>query len=159
MVTLTPNAVQQSLQNNGLAALGLTTVALGTRWADATPGTGDFDSAALTLVIAGTVRAPFLGIRENLFRDASSRLATAAPANATTLALAVGAGNSFPAPVTPGRMLLTLSNSSGSKQEVVECTQRTGDSLTVVRGALGTAKLQFFNFRCPHTIIDFNFIN
>ena len=143
MVTLTPNAVQQSLQNNGLAALGLTTVALGTRWADATPGTGDFDSAALTLVIAGTVRAPFLGIRENLFPDASSTLATAAPANATTLVLAVGAGNSFPAPVTPGRMLLTLSNSSGSKQEVVECTQRTGDSLTVVRGALGTAKQAF----------------
>lgn len=143
MATLTPNAVQQSLQNNGLAALGLTTVALGTRWADVTPGAGDFDSAALTLGIAGTVRAPFLGIRENLFRDASSTLATAAPANTTTLALAVGTGNSFPTPEMPGRMLLTLSNSSGSKQEVVECTQRTGDNLTVVRGALGTAKQAF----------------
>ncbi|VVP24893.1 hypothetical protein PS862_04049 [Pseudomonas fluorescens] len=143
MATLTPNAVQQSLQNNGLAALGLTTVALGTRWADVTPGSGDFDSIALTLAIAGTVRAPFLGIRENLFRDASSTLATAAPANATTLALAVGTGSSFPAPVTPGRILLTLSDSSGSKQEVVECTQLIGDSLTVVRGALGTAKQAF----------------
>lgn len=143
MVTLTPNAVQQSLQNNGLAALGLTTVALGTRWADATPGSSGFDGAALTLAIAGTVRAPFLGIRENLFRDASSTLAEAAPASATTLALAAGSGNSFPAPVAPGRVLLTLSNSAGSKQEVVECTQRSGDSLTVVRGALGTAKQAF----------------
>ena len=143
MATLTPNAVQQSLQNNGLAALGLTTVALGTRWADATPGAGDFDSAALTLAIAGTVRAPFLGIRENLFPDAASTLATAAPASATTLVLATGSGSNFPAPVALGRMLLTLSNSSGSKQEAVECTQRSGDSLTVVRGALGTAKQSF----------------
>ncbi|MDB5964088.1 MAG: hypothetical protein JWQ72_588 [Polaromonas sp.] len=143
MATLTPNAVQQSLQNNGLAALGLTTVALGTRWADATPTAGDFDSAALTLAIAGTVRAPFMGIRENLFRDADSTLASAVAANDTTLALAAGSGNDFPAPVAPGRVLITLSNSSGSKQEVVECTQRSSDSLTVVRGALGTAKQSF----------------
>ncbi len=143
MATLTPNAVQQSLQNNGLAALGLTTVALGTRWADTTPGAGDFNSAALTLNFASTVRAPFLGIRENLFRDAASTLASAATASVTTLALAAGTGNNFPAPVPPGRMLLTLSNSSGSKQEVVECTQRSGDSLTIVRGALGTAKQAF----------------
>ena len=47
MATLTPNAVQQSLLNNGLAALGLTTVAFGTRWADATPGAGDAADRAL----------------------------------------------------------------------------------------------------------------
>ena len=143
MATLTPNAVQQSLQNNGLAALGLTTVALGTRWADATPAATDFNSTALTLSIAGTVRAPFLGIRQNLYRDASSVLASAAGATATTLALAPATGNNFPAPVSPGRVLITLSNSSGSKVEVVECTQRTGDTLTVERGALGSAKQAF----------------
>ena len=143
IATLTPNAVQQSLQNNGLAALGLTTVALGTRWADVTPNAGDFDSAALTLSIAGTVRAPFLGIRENVFRDASSTLASAVNADATTIALVAGTGNNFPSPVSPGRVLLMLSNSSGSKLEVVECTNRTGDNLTVVRGALGTTKQTF----------------
>lgn len=143
MPVLTPNAVQQSLQNNGLAALGFTSVALGTRWADATPTAGDFDAAALTLNIAGTVRAPFTGIRENLFRDASSTLASAVGANDTSLALESGTGSDFPSPVSPGRVRLTLSNSSGSKVEIVECTARSGDTLTVVRGAVGSAKQAF----------------
>jgi hypothetical protein len=145
ITTLTPNAVQQSLQNNGLAALGLTTVAFGARWADATPGAGDYNSSALTLNIAGLVRAPFLGIRENAFTAASSTLAADLQGldTATTVTLATGTGNSFPAPTGGGRVLLTLSNSSGSKQEVVECTNRSGDTLTVVRGALGTAKQPF----------------
>ena len=71
IATLTPAAVQQSLQNNGLAALGLTTVALTTRWADATPAANAYDSSALTLNV-GQVRAPFLGIRENAYTDAAS---------------------------------------------------------------------------------------
>src|SRR5687768_14442422 len=149
MPVLTPNAVQQSLQNNGLAALGFTTVALGTRWADATPATTDFDAAALTLTIAGTVRAPFTGIRENLFRDATSTLAAAVGATDTSLVLEPGTGTGFPSPVSPpspapqGRVRVTLSNSSGSKVEVVECTARSGDTLTVVRGAMGSAKQAF----------------
>src|SRR3954454_22016309 len=94
ITTLTTNAVQQSLQNNGLAALGLTTVALGTRWADATPAAGDYNANALTLNIAGLVRAPFLGIRENAFSDAASTLAADLPGidTATTVALAPGTG-------------------------------------------------------------------
>ena len=149
MPVLTPNAVQQSLQNNGLAALGFTTVALGTRWADATPASGDFDAAALTLSIAGTVRAPFTGIRENLFRDATSTLATGVAAADTSLVLETGSGSGFPSPVSPplpapqGRVRLTLSNASGSNVEVVECTARSGDTLTVVRGAMGSAKQAF----------------
>ena len=143
MPVLTPNAVQQSLQNNGLAALGFTTVALGTRWADATPTAGDFDVAALTLNIVGTVRAPFTGIRENLFRDASSTLSTAIGPADTSLALESGTGSDFPSPVSPGRVRLALSNSSGSKVEIVECTARSGDTLTVVRGAMGSAKQSF----------------
>ena len=143
ITTLTPNAVQNSLQNNGLTALGLTTVSLGTRWSDVTPNATDFDSNAMTLTLAGVVRAPFLGIRENVFREASSTLASAVGADATSLGLAPGTGVNFPSPVAPGRILVTLSNSSGSKSEVVECTQRSGDNLTVVRGALGTSKQPF----------------
>jgi hypothetical protein len=145
ITTLTPNEVQQSLQNNGLAALGLTTVALSTRWADVTPGAGDYDSNALTLNIAGLVRAPFLGIRENAFHAASSTLGADLPGldTATTVTVATGTGGNFPAPTAGGRVLITLSNTSGSIQEVVECTARTGDNLTVVRGALGTAKQHF----------------
>src|ERR1041384_4820826 len=105
IATLTPNAVQQSLQNNGLAALGLTTVALGTRWADADPALADYDSAALSLDLAGGVRAPFLGIRENAFTDASSTIAVDLPNTdaATTIVLATGTGASFPAPTGGGR--------------------------------------------------------
>ena len=151
MPVLTPNAVQQSLQTNGLAALGFTSVALGTRWADVTPASGDFDPAALTLNIAGVVRAPFTGIRENLFRDAASTLANPVGATDTSLVLDTGTGGDFPSPVTPvttppsppGRVRLTLSNSSGSKVEVVECTARSGDTLTVIRGAMGSAKQAF----------------
>ena len=149
MPVLTPNAVQQSLQNNGLAALGFTSVALGTRWGDATPASTDFDPAALTLNLAGTVRAPFTGIRENLFRDATSTLATAVAATDSSLALETGTGNDFPSPVSPpspappGRVRLTLSNGSGTKVEIVECTARSGDTLTVIRGAMGSAKQSF----------------
>lgn len=143
ITTLTPNQVQQSLQNNGLAALGLTTVALNTRWADVTPNAGDYNAAQMTLTIAGTVRAPFLGVRENGFREASSTLASDIGANDLSLTLAGGGGANFPSPAPPGRVLLNVTNSSGSKLEVVECTQRNGDTLTVVRGALGTAKQTF----------------
>src|SRR5512143_2704574 len=105
ITTLTPNNVQQSLQNNGLAALGLTTVALNTRWATATPVQADFSDAALTLNIAGQIQAPFLGIRENVFTQASSTLASAVAADVTSIPLAAGTGNAFPSPVAPGRVL------------------------------------------------------
>lgn len=145
ITTLTPNAVQQSLRNNGLAALGLTTVALGSRWSDASPNLGDYDSNALTLNLAVNIRAPFLGIRENAFAPAASTLAAELMGAdiATTLTLASGTGNAFPAPTPGGRVLLTLSNSSGSVQEVVECTGRTGDTLNIVRGAIGTSAQHF----------------
>jgi hypothetical protein len=143
ITTLTPNQVQQSLQNNGLASLGLTTVSLNPRWANATPNVSDYNADQMTLNLAGTIFTPFLGLRENGFRDASSTLANNINANDTAIALTTGSGTNFPSPVPPGRMLLTLTNASGSKLEIVECTQRTGDTLTVVRGALGTAKQTF----------------
>lgn len=143
ITTLTSNQVQQSLQNNGLAALGLTTVSLNRRWANTTPSSGDYQADQMTLAIASPLYAPFLGIRENGFRDASSILASNIGANDTSITLTTGGGTNFPTPVAPGRILLTIANGSGSKLEIVECTQRTGDALTVVRGALGTAKQSF----------------
>lgn len=143
MPVLTPNAVQQSLQSNGLTALGLTTISLSPRWADTTPTATDYDSTALTLTITGDVRAPFLGIRENVFLDATSTLAGNLTASATTLTLAAGTGNAFPTPTGGGRVRLTLINGAGTKYEVVECIARSGDSLTIVRGAMGSAKQAF----------------
>jgi len=143
ITTLTSNQVQQSLQNNGLEALGLTTVSLNRRWANTTPSSGDYQADQMTLAIASPLYAPFLGIRENGFRDASSTLASNIGANDTSITLTTGGGTNFPTPVAPGRILLTITNGSGSKLEIVGCTQRTGDTLTVVRGALGTAKQSF----------------
>jgi hypothetical protein len=65
ITTLTPNAVQQSLQSNGLAALGLTTFSLSPRWGDTTPIAGDYDNNTLTLTITGLMRAPFLALRRS----------------------------------------------------------------------------------------------
>ncbi len=142
ITTLTPAAVQQNLQNNGLGALGLTTVRLSPRWANTTPAGGDYDSAALTLTITGDIRAPFLGIREHAFTPVSSTLANATSENDNTITLAAGTGANFPSP-TGGSVFLVLSNASGSKREVVGCTARTGDSLTVSRGLDGSAKQSF----------------
>lgn len=143
LATLTPNAARQSLLNNGLSALGLTTVSLGTRWCDATPASADYNPNALTLAITGVIRAPFLGVRQNVYQAANSTLAASIGPNDSSLTLSAGGGNAFPTPVAPGRLLLTISNSSGSSLEIVECTARAGDTLTVVRGAVGTAKQSF----------------
>src|SRR5574341_1295937 len=142
ITTLTPAQAQQNLQNDGLDTLGLTTVRLGPRWADTTPVAANYDPAALTLGLTGDVRAPFLGIREFAFSPAKSTLSSAVNENATTLNLAAGTGSQFPSPVA-GAVLLLISNASGSKREIVACTARAGDSLTVTRGHDGTAKQGF----------------
>ena len=68
----TPNA-QRLLRDDGLMALGLSAVLLGERWCDATPAVGDYDPNALTLNLAGSIRAPFQGILE--FVDDASEFA------------------------------------------------------------------------------------
>jgi hypothetical protein len=141
ITTLTPAAVQQDLQSDGLDALGLTTLRLSTRWSDTTPGGGDYDGVNLTLNLTA-LHAPYRGIREFAFSPAASTLAANLSADATTLTVAAGEGNRFPSPTT-GDVLLTLSDSSGSKTEIVACTARSGDTLTIVRGAQDTAKQAF----------------
>lgn len=61
--TLTPAAAAQALRDNGLDALGLTTLRLSPTW-----GTSDpvFDSASLRLTPAGPVQAPYRGTLEYL---------------------------------------------------------------------------------------------
>lgn len=139
--TLTPAAAQSNLQNDGLETLGLTTVALSPHWS--TAAIGGYDANALTLQIAGGLRAPFRGLLEGAFAPASSTLSANIAADATTITVAAGGGNSFPSPTGGGSVILTLANDSGSKRETVACTARSGDSLTVVRGFDGTAKQAF----------------
>jgi hypothetical protein len=142
ITTLTPQAAQQRLQSDGLATLGLTTVRLSPRWADTTPADADYDRSQLTLNLSPNLRAPFLGILTFAFSPASSTLAGDINESTTTIALAPGSGAAFPSP-SGGAVLLVLSSASGAKREVVACTARTDDTLTIARGMEGTAPQSF----------------
>ena len=97
ITTLSPAAVQQNLQSDGLDALGLTTLSLSTRWASGAVGAGDYNAANLTLNIAA-LRAPFRGIREFAFYAASSTLAANLADSGASLTVAAGEGSRFPSP-------------------------------------------------------------
>lgn len=142
ITTLTPQSVQQSLQSDGLDTLGLTTLSLSPRWADTTVSAADYDATALTLNLA-SVRLPFRGILEYAFTVVSSNLAADLSASALTLEVKAGDGNNFPSPDATGSILLTLFSTSTSKFEIVECTARSGDNLTITRAAGDTTALDF----------------
>jgi hypothetical protein len=142
ITTLTAGAVQQDLQSDGVNSLGLTTLSLSTRWANATPAAGDYNPTSLTLNIAA-LRAPFRGIREFTYAAAVSALAGNLTESATSLSVIAGQGARFPSPPAGQNVLLTLSNASGSKLEVVSLTARTDDILMIDRAALGSAKQSF----------------
>ncbi|MCB5185578.1 hypothetical protein LG201_10225 [Methylobacillus gramineus] len=59
--TLTPASAAEALRENGLDALGITALLLGSSWSDLDPA---FDSAALTLTFAQVPKAPWRGILE-----------------------------------------------------------------------------------------------
>ena len=62
----------------------------------------------------------------------------------TTITVASGTGSYFPAPSTGQAINLTLVNSTNSLiTEVVQCTNITGDVLTVIRGQEGTVANQW----------------
>jgi len=62
----------------------------------------------------------------------------------TTIIVASGTGSYFPAPSTGQAINLTLVNSTNSLiTEVVQCTNITGDVLTVIRGQEGTVANQW----------------
>jgi hypothetical protein len=141
ITTITAKDAQQALQNDGLDTLGLTTLALSTRWADATPAGADYNAANLTLNI-GVLHAPYRGILEFAFSPVKTTLAGNLTDSATTLTIHSGDGNNFPSP-TGGTMLLTLTSNSSTKMEVVECTARAGDTFTITRGAADTSAQGF----------------
>ena len=141
-ITLTPALVQQNLQNDGLDTLGLTTVRLSPTWASM-PSTITYNSSDLTLDISGNVMSPFIGLREFTHDPTESTLASTISDSETTLPLAAGTGNQFPSPSITSPVMFRLSNSQGTKAEIVACTGRTGDNLTVVRGLEGSMAQSF----------------
>lgn len=80
-----------------------------------------------------------------LFKNnATATLAASISNSATTIVLSAGLGNSFPQPVGSSFFYGTLFDSVGN-YEIVKCTARTVDSLTVVRGQDGTNPLPFLS--------------
>ncbi len=79
----------------------------------------------------------------NLFNNnASSLLASGINASVTTLAVTPTQGALFPSPGAGQIALITLEDVSGNI-EIVSCTARTGDTLTIVRAQEGTTALPF----------------
>lgn len=74
--------------------------------------------------------------------NASSTLANTLSVGATTAVLATGGGALFPSPGASDSFLCTLEDTSGNT-EVVSCTSRTGDSLTIVRAQENTTAREF----------------
>lgn len=77
-----------------------------------------------------------------LNNNATSRLGAALSAGATTLSVTAGEGGKFPAPTGGDWFPLTIINASGAL-EIVRCTARTADAITIVRAREGTTALAF----------------
>ena len=78
-----------------------------------------------------------------LFKNnASALLAASLTTTDTTIVLSAGLGNSFPAPSGSNYFYGTLFDDLGN-YEIVKCTARTTDTLTVVRAQDGTNPLEF----------------
>ncbi|HKQ04764.1 MAG TPA: hypothetical protein VJ464_06500 [Blastocatellia bacterium] len=140
----TPAAAQQQLQNDGLDALGLTTVALSPHWATANITANG--QAPLTLkspAQPGQLRAPFRGILQGAFAPANSFLQNALAKGDTAFNVLSNMGQVFPAPAGGGGVVLAISNSDGSKREFVLLTARNNDTFTVTRGYNGSAAQDF----------------
>ena len=78
--------------------------------------------------------------------NADSSLNGAIAPDTTVLALKVGDGAKFPSPTNGDFFLVTLFQRLGTSElnhEIVKCTSRAGDNLTVVRAQEGTTALAF----------------
>ncbi len=83
--------------------------------------------------------------------DAKSTLAAGIGPTDTTITLASGSGSLFPNPTTGQQFAVTLIDlSTGQVKEIVYCTARTGDVLTVARGQEGTPENAYIagSFAC-----------
>jgi|SRR5690554_1446661 len=77
-----------------------------------------------------------------LKNNATSRLASSLAAGETTLSVTSGDGSKFPSPTGADWFPLTVIKASGVL-EIMRCTARSGDVLTVVRAQEGTAAQAF----------------
>lgn len=77
-----------------------------------------------------------------LKNNAQGFLATAISSSDSSILLTSGSGSSFPSPSTGQYFYATFSTTAGTN-EIVKCTGRSGDSLTVVRGQEGTTAVAF----------------
>lgn len=77
-----------------------------------------------------------------LKNNAVSRLAASLTTGATSLSVTAGDGAKFPTPTGGDWFPLTLIKPDGTL-EIVSCTSRSGDVLTIVRAQEGTAALAF----------------
>ena len=75
--------------------------------------------------------------------NATGALATGITNSATALSLVSGQGALFPTPSGGDWFLLTLTQATGpeSSWEILKCTARSGDTLTIVRAQEGTTAL------------------
>lgn len=74
--------------------------------------------------------------------NASALLAASISDSDTTIQVASGFGANFPSPTGGQYFMATLEDNAGDV-EIVKCTARTGDNLTVVRGQEGTTAQAF----------------
>lgn len=75
--------------------------------------------------------------------NATTNLAASITNSATSLTVLTGTGSLFPNPTAPDYFLITLIGISGSPIEIVKCTARSTDTLTIVRAQEGTTASAF----------------
>jgi hypothetical protein len=75
--------------------------------------------------------------------NASTTLASSINSSATSITVATGTGALFPNPTSPDYFLVTLQGISGTPIEIVKCTARSTDTLTIVRAQEGTTASSF----------------
>ena len=75
--------------------------------------------------------------------NAASNLASSITNTATSLTVTTSSGSIFPTPTGGDYFLVTLQGISGTPIEIVKCTSRSGDTMTIVRAQEGTTASAF----------------
>lgn len=75
--------------------------------------------------------------------NASATLSASITSGATSLTVASGQGALFPNPTSPDYFLVTIQGVSGTPIEIVKCTARSTDTLTIVRAQESTSASAF----------------
>ena len=75
--------------------------------------------------------------------NAASNLASSITNTATSLTVTTSSGSIFPNPTGGDYFLVTLQGISGTPIEIVKCTSRSGDTMTIVRAQEGTTASAF----------------